>query len=111
MSLLLFKAALFFVLLATGGFIVYLVREQKLVYRWSYRNLLAGFICHTLFFSQQYYTLGVVPVLNMKSALSFFSWSIIGAYLILQMRNRTGKVEKLKIGAAGSEIDRGARRG
>ena len=88
MSLLLFKSALFFVLLAAGGFIVYLVRQQKLIYRWSYRILLAGFVCHTLFFAQQYYTLGVAPVLNMKSALSFFSWSIIGAYLILQLKFR-----------------------
>ena len=88
MSLLLFKSALFFVLLAAGGFIVYLVKQQKLVYRWSYRILLAGFICHTLFFAQQYYTLGVAPVLDMKSALSFFSWSIIGAYLILQLKFR-----------------------
>lgn len=88
MALLYFKSALFFVLLATGGFIVYLVREHKLVYRWSYRSLLAGFICLTLFFAQQYYSLGVAPVLNMKSAISFFSWSIIGAYLILQLKFR-----------------------
>jgi cytochrome c-type biogenesis protein CcsB len=86
MALLLFKSALFFVLLATGGFIVYLVRQQKPVYRWSYRILLAGFVCHTLFFAQQYYALGVAPVLNIKSALSLFSWSIIGAYLVLQLR-------------------------
>ncbi len=86
MALLLFKLALFFVLLAAGGFIVYLVRQQKPVYRWSYRILLAGFVCHSLFFAQQYHTLGVAPVLNMKSALSFFSWSIIGAYLVLQLR-------------------------
>ncbi len=86
MALLLFESALFFVLLAAGGFIVYLVRQQKPVYRWSYRILLAGFVCHTLFFAQQYYTLGVAPVLDMKSALSFFSWSIIGAYLVLQLR-------------------------
>ena len=39
-------------------------------------------------FAQQYYTLGVAPVLNMKSALSFFSWGIIGAYLILQLKFR-----------------------
>jgi cytochrome c-type biogenesis protein CcsB len=86
MELILFKSALFFVLLAAGGFIVYLVRQQKPVYRWSYRILLVGFVCHTLFFAQQYYTLGVAPVLNMKSALSLFSWSIIGAYLVLQLR-------------------------
>jgi cytochrome c-type biogenesis protein CcsB len=87
MSLLLFKSALFFVLLATGGFIVYLIRQQKSVYRSSYWILFAGFICLTLFFAQQYHDLGVAPVLNMKSALSF-SWGIIGAYLILQLKFR-----------------------
>jgi cytochrome c-type biogenesis protein CcsB len=86
MAFLLFKLAVFLVLLASGGFIVYIVKQQKTVYTWSYRILLAGFICHTLFLAHQYYTLGTAPVLSLKSALSFFSWTIIGAYLIFQLR-------------------------
>jgi cytochrome c-type biogenesis protein CcsB len=86
MAFLLFKLALFLILLATGGFIVYIVKQQKTVYTWSYRILVAGFICHTLFLAHQYYTLGAAPVLSLKSALSFFSWTIIGAYLIFQLR-------------------------
>lgn len=88
MALLLFKLALFLILLATGGYIVYLIKQQKTVYKWSYRILLAGFICHTLFLGHQYYILGTAPVLSLKSALSFFSWTIIGAYLIFQLRFR-----------------------
>ena len=88
MALLLFKLALFLILLATGGFIVFIINQQKPVFKWSYRILLAGFIAHTLFLAQQYYALGTAPVLSLKSALSFFSWSIIGAYLIFQLRFR-----------------------
>ena len=86
MAFLLFKLALFLILLATGGFVVYIIKQQKSIYRWSYRILVAGFVCHTLFLGQQYYVLGTAPVLSLKSALSFFSWTIIGAYLILQLR-------------------------
>ena len=86
MGLLLYKLALFLILLATGGFIVYIIRQQKAIYKWSYRILFAGFVCHTLSLAHQYYSLGAAPVLSLKSALSFFSWTIIGAYLILQLR-------------------------
>ena len=86
MAFLLFKLALFLILLAAGGFIVYIIKQQKIVYTWSYRILVAGFICHTLILAHQYYTLGTAPVLSLKSALSFFSWTIIGAYLIFQLR-------------------------
>jgi cytochrome c-type biogenesis protein CcsB len=86
MAFLLFKLALFLILLAAGGFIVYIIKQQKIVFTWSYRILVAGFICHTLFLAHQYYVLGTAPVLSLKSALSFFSWTIIGAYLIFQLR-------------------------
>jgi len=86
MAFLLFKLALFLILLAAGGFIVYIIKQQKPVYTWSYRILVAGFICHTLFLAHQYYALGTAPVLSLKSALSFFSWTIIGAYLVFQLR-------------------------
>jgi cytochrome c-type biogenesis protein CcsB len=86
MAFLLFKLALFLILLAAGGFIVYIIKQQKTVFTWSYRILVAGFVCHTFFLAHQYYTLGTAPVLSLKSALSFFSWTIIGAYLIFQLR-------------------------
>ena len=88
MDLLLFRLALFLILLAAGGFIVYIIKQQKTVYKWSYRILLAGFTLHTLFLAQQYYILGVAPVLTLKAALSFFSWTIISAYLIFHFKFR-----------------------
>ena len=86
MALLFFKLALFLILFATGGFIVYIIKQQKSVFQWSYRILFLGFIFHTLYLSHQYYTLGTAPVLNLKSALSFFAWTIVGAYLAFQLR-------------------------
>ncbi len=88
MAPLLFSLALALVLLATGGFIVYIIKQQKSVYQWSYRILVVGFICHTLYFAYQYYSLGVAPVLALKSSLSFFAWAIIGAYLVLHLKFR-----------------------
>lgn len=86
MAELLFKLSLFLTLLATGGFIVFLVKQQKPVFRWSYRILLAGFALHTFFLGYQYYSLGTAPALGLKSSLAFFSWAIIGAYLLSHLR-------------------------
>jgi cytochrome c-type biogenesis protein CcsB len=85
---LLFRLALILILVATGGFIVYIIKQDKPVYRWSYRILFAGFVCHSLFIAHQYYAMGVAPVLTMKAALSFFSWTIIGIYLIFHIKFR-----------------------
>ncbi len=83
-----FDLALFFELLATGGFIVYLIKQKKWAFRYAYWILLAGFLCHTVFLGYRYYLLGTAPVLNLKSALSFFSWTIIGVYLLFQAKFR-----------------------
>ncbi len=88
MSLLLFRLALFLILLATAGFIVYIIKQKKEIYKWSYRIVLAGFIFHTLYLGQQYYVLGSASVLTLKSALSLFSWTIIGAYLVFHLKFR-----------------------
>lgn len=83
-----FNLALVFELLATGGFIVYLIKQDKWVYRCAYWILIAGFVCHTVMLGCQYYALGAAPVLGVRSALSFFSWSIICAYLIFHIKFR-----------------------
>ena len=88
MAFILFRLALLLILLASGGFIVYIIKQQRPVFTWSYRILVAGFIIQTLYFVHQYYLLGTAPVLGLKSALSFFSWTILGAYLVFQIKFR-----------------------
>ncbi|MBW1779552.1 MAG: c-type cytochrome biogenesis protein CcsB [Deltaproteobacteria bacterium] len=81
-----FSLALGFDLLAAGGFTVFIIRQQKWVFRWSFWILAAGFLFHTIFLGYGYYRLGTAPVLDLKSALSFFAWTLVGVYLILQAR-------------------------
>jgi cytochrome c-type biogenesis protein CcsB len=80
--------ALALILLATGGLVVYLIDQSKSVYHWSYRILAAGFVCLTLEVGYRYYVLGVAPVLTLKSALVFFAWTILGAYLVFHLKFR-----------------------
>jgi len=82
MSMLLYPLALFLILFSTGGFIVFIIKQRKSVFKWSFRILVAGFVLQTLHLAHQYYILGAVPVLSLKAALSFFSWTIIGVYLV-----------------------------
>jgi cytochrome c-type biogenesis protein CcsB len=86
--ILLFKSALLLELIASGGFIVYMIKQQKWVYRYSYWILVAGFVCHTIFLIGRYAAIGAVPVLSLKTALSFFSWSILCVYLIFHAKYR-----------------------
>ncbi|MBL7171564.1 MAG: c-type cytochrome biogenesis protein CcsB [Desulfobacteraceae bacterium] len=88
MTSLWFNLALCFELLATGGFIVFIIKQQKWVFRCSYWILVTGFVFHTFFLGYRYYLLGAAPVLDLKSALSFFAWSIICVYLVVQARFR-----------------------
>lgn len=87
-GLILGKLALAFTLLATGGLIVFIISRRKPVYRWSYRLLVAGFLCLTLQIGYHYYSLGVAPVLTLKSSLSFFAWTILGAYIVFHFKFR-----------------------
>jgi len=81
-----FSLAFGLYLLAAGGFTVFIIRQQKWVFRWSYWLLVAGFLFHTMFLGYGYYQLGLAPVLDLRSALSFFAWSLVGVYLIVQVR-------------------------
>ena len=86
MASLWFNLALCFDLLATGGFIVYIIKQEKWIFRCSYWILVAGFLFHTVFLGYGYYQLGTAPVLDLKSSLSFFAWCLVGVYLIVYAR-------------------------
>lgn len=86
MTELLFRLALFLVLISTGGFIVFIIKQNKSVYSWAYWILIAGFASHTAYLISQYYIIGIAPVTTMKAAIGFFAWAIIGAYLVLHIK-------------------------
>lgn len=88
MVYLLSTTALLLILLSAGGFVVYIFNQQKRIFTWSYRLLLAGFILQSFFLVYLYVTLGTAPAVTLKTALYFFAWCIIGVYLVFQLRFR-----------------------
>ena len=83
-----FYLALVLYLIATGGFVVFIIRQEKWVFRISLWFLIAAFAFHTLFLGIRAYGLGTIPVLDLKSAFSFFSWSLVLIYLIFYRKFR-----------------------
>ncbi|MCD6305577.1 MAG: c-type cytochrome biogenesis protein CcsB [Deltaproteobacteria bacterium] len=81
-----FSLALGLYLVAAGGFTVFIIRQHPWVFRYSYWILVAGFVFHTVFLGHGYYRLGTAPVLDLRSALSFFAWCLAGVYLVAQVR-------------------------
>jgi len=88
MHIVFFRLTLILYLIATAGFLFFIIKKNKKVGFWSHRILLAGFALNSIYLALGYYQLGAVPALNFKGALSFFSWTIIGAYIIFQLRFR-----------------------
>jgi cytochrome c-type biogenesis protein CcsB len=83
-----FTIAFFLILLSTGGFIVFFIKQDTRIFRLSFFAICAAFIFHTLFLALGYYDLDVAPVISLKSAFSFFAWCIIAVYIAFQLRFR-----------------------
>ncbi len=88
MDIVFFKLTLILYLIATAGFLLFIIKRNKKVGRWSHMILLAGFALNSIYLALGYYQLGAVPALNLKGALSFFSWTIVAAYIIFQVKFR-----------------------
>lgn len=83
-----YYAALALELLATAGYLAYLVRQEKRTSAWARGLLLAGLVCHSLYLGIGWYVSGAAPVRDLKSALSFFSWCVLFSYLLFEQRFR-----------------------
>ena len=86
MDIVFFRLTLISYLIATAGFLLFILKKDKRAARWSHRILLVGFALNSIYLAVSYYQLGAVPALTFKSSLSFFSWTIIAAYIIFQLR-------------------------
>ncbi|MGH7831942.1 MAG: cytochrome C assembly family protein, partial [Candidatus Binatia bacterium] len=88
MDLALLKIAAFAYLLATGSFIVYLMLLRDFLSRLSPILLLVGFAVHTAALGLTFFQAGYPAVTQVQEALSFFSWLIVGVYLLVQLKYR-----------------------
>jgi cytochrome c-type biogenesis protein CcsB len=86
MGTILFELALIFYFTATIVSIIELFKEKKII---SYLMLFligAGFVLHTANIMQRYIVAGHIPITNFHESTSFFSWSIVLIFFILQFR-------------------------
>jgi cytochrome c-type biogenesis protein CcsB len=88
MNLLFFQAALFIYLFGTGASLVYLITLRKKFSQLGTIALTGGFIVQSLALVSRYIEAGHTPITNLHESLSFFAWSIVGVYLLLNLRYR-----------------------
>ena len=88
METILLQLTLIAYLIATAGYLFFIIKKHKRVGGWSHRVLIVGFVLHTLYLAFAYHNLGAIPALNFKTSLSFFAWAIIAAYLLFQLKFR-----------------------
>ncbi len=86
MDLTLLKITAGFYLLATGSFIVYLILLKSFFSRLSPLLLLGGFIIHTAALAVHFFQTGYPAVTEFREALSFYSWLMVGAFLLVQLK-------------------------
>ncbi len=84
----LLKIALAFYLLSTVLCLIYFVSPKKALGRIYLVITMAGFVCHTGALIFDYIRAGYLPVTNFQQGASFFSWTIILVFLLLEFRYR-----------------------
>jgi len=83
-----FRLTLIVYLVATAGFLYFILKREKKAGLWSHRILLLGFAIHTVSLILGYYQFGAIPALTVQSSLAFFSWAIVAAYIIFHAKFR-----------------------
>jgi cytochrome c-type biogenesis protein CcsB len=85
MSILLIATITFYVV-SSLGFQSYVLFQKRYLYRASSLVLLAGFLCHTGAIVLHYSQTGQAPVQSLPETLSTFGWTIVGVFLLFQVK-------------------------
>ena len=75
---------------ATALYLYYFSAQSEPAEKAGLALLGAGFVAHTVMLIVSYTQLGRFPVIDMKESLCFFSWSLVGLYLIVRLRTPAG---------------------
>lgn len=90
-NILLFKITLLFYSVATILYLVDVIRRKEKVgktgktARWI---LVGGFVLHCATLLARYFEAGYTPVANLHESLSFFAWTLVGIFLLFDIRYR-----------------------
>ena len=83
-----FKAALLFYFLGTVLYLSYLLSTRESLTRFSLLITAAGLFSHTLALFGRAFEAGYIPLTNVHEAMSFFSWALVLAFLLLEFQYR-----------------------
>lgn len=86
MSFLLPRLLLIIYLLSTAGFIVFIIRRNKQAAKGGLWFLRMGFILQAGYLVFQAIHLNQIPALTVADGLAFYSWALVGVYLLLSYR-------------------------
>ena len=86
MGAVLFELALIFYFAATIVSIIDLFKEKKIISYLMFSLAGLGFVLHTANIVQRYVVAGHIPITNFHESTSFFSWSIVLIFFVLQFR-------------------------
>jgi cytochrome c-type biogenesis protein CcsB len=86
--ILFFKITLLFYFAATVLYLIDVISRHSKVGSFPRWTLLAGFILHCLTLLVRYLAMGITPVTTLHESLSFFAWTVVGAYLLFDLRYR-----------------------
>ena len=88
MNALLFNVTLGIYFLATVTYLAYLVKPRDPLGRASRWLISIGFLVHCAFTVDRYLEAGHTPITNLHESLSFFAWTVVGIYLLFDLRYR-----------------------
>ncbi len=86
MGTILFELSLIFYFAATIVSIIELFKDKKIISQVMLTLVGAGFALHTANIIYRYVVAGHIPITNFHESTSFFSWSIVLIFFILQFR-------------------------
>ena len=66
--------------------LLYLINRRGWASHWGNIFVFLGFIFHTIAFGTRFFQAGHIPITNLHESLSFFAWTIILIYLVLDYK-------------------------
>ncbi len=94
MSIALHWAALAAYLAGTVLYLVFIYGQKRALHQWGQRVLWLGFALHSAALMAAWWELGSLPAASLRQSLDVFSWALMGACLVINLR-----VEVMMLGA------------
>ena len=88
-NLLLFKATLLIYFTSTILYLISVISRKDMIGVYAKRLLIGGFALHCLTIFARWLVTDITPVASLHESLSFFALSLVGTYLLFDLRYRT----------------------